>query len=105
MWNRGEKLYLAVEALAAEGDSWQLTPWAVLPRLDSWTLAVPEGTPLKVHAYSRYPDIRLLLNDDVVDETQTVMANGFHAELNVPYYTGDLVLEGISKGTVVGVRS
>lgn len=98
VWNRGEKLFLAVETPVPDGDQWQLTPWAALPCLDSWTWSVPEGTPLRVHAYSRFPRVRLLLNGREVGEAPTGETQEFRTVFEVPYEPGTLVLEGIEDG-------
>lgn len=100
VWDRGEKLYLAVEEPTPDGGQWQLTPWSILPCQASWTWPVPEGTPLKVHAYSRYPRVRLSLNGRVVAEAQTGEEQQFQAVFDVPYEPGQLVLEGLQERRV-----
>ncbi|MCO6046223.1 DUF4982 domain-containing protein [Aeoliella sp. ICT_H6.2] len=100
VWDRGERLYLAVEEPTANGDPWQLTPWAVEPCLDSWTWSVPEKTMLTVHAYSRYPQVRLQLNGRIIGEASTGQAEEFHASFRVPYEPGELVLEGMQQTAV-----
>ncbi|MCA9240425.1 MAG: DUF4982 domain-containing protein [Planctomycetales bacterium] len=101
VWDRGERLYLAVEPFPAESGMWQLTPWAMPPCEDSWTWPASKGAKIRVHAYSRLPQVRLLLNGRVVEERTVGEEQKFYALFDIPYEPGDLVLEGLEGDVVV----
>ncbi len=98
VWDRGERLYLAVVAPAPGGGAWNVTPWSMPPALPSWTWPGRDGTPMTVEVYSRYDAVRLLLNGQVVGEQPTTMDHEFRAKFNVPFSPGELRVVGLSAG-------
>ncbi len=94
-WDTGEKLYMAVrqpedtnKRIIALGAGWY-------PKWDSWTWPGQEGKPMTIEVYSRYPKVRLYLNDNLIGEK--VPAN-FYAEFNLPYQPGALKVAGVDDG-------
>ncbi len=90
VWDRGEKLYLAVEVPTSDGRPWNLTPWSVPPALPSWTWPGTEGRAVTVDVYSRYDAVRLYLNGRLLGEKPTTRAVEFKAEFRVPFAPGRL---------------
>lgn len=95
VWDRGERLYAAVEVPSPDGQPWQTTPWSLVPELPSWTWDGREGQALTVNVYSRWPRVRLELNGTVVAEMATGAAEEYKATTTVPYAPGELVAVGL----------
>ncbi|MEQ8848925.1 glycoside hydrolase family 2 TIM barrel-domain containing protein [Botrimarina sp.] len=95
VWDRGETLYAWVVDPA--GQPWSLTPWATEPARADWTWNVGDGTPLTVRAASRWPRVRLMLNDEPVGEADAGEENEFLASFSVPYRPGELVAIGLDR--------
>lgn len=104
IWNRGEKLYAAVVKPTPSGGDWNLSRWAVLPTVASWTWPGQEGKPLEVEVYSRYPRVRVKLNGTQVDEFELGVSNGFHATIPVRYQPGELEVLGIDENGAIQER-
>ncbi len=116
VWDRGEKLYVAVQEPTPTPGEWQPTMWGVPPTLDSWTWPGLEGKSLKVEVYSRHERVRLFLNDKLVGEKPTTRAEEFKAVFDVTYEPGKLRIVGLDDdketetrtletvGPAVGVR-
>jgi beta-galactosidase len=98
VWNRGEKLYLAVQVSPPTPGAWQPTMWGVPPTLDSWTWPGHEGRTMIIEVYSRHDRVRLMLNDRLVGEKPTTRAEEFKAVFEVPYEPGVLRAVGVSGG-------
>lgn len=98
VWDRGEKLYLAVQEPPPSEGAWQPTRWAMPPALDSWTWPGSEGRPLLVEVYSRHESVRLFLNDRLLGEKPTTRAEEFKATFSVPYEPGTLRAVGVTGG-------
>lgn len=98
VWDRGEKLYMAVQEPPPTPGAWQPTRWAMPPTLDSWTWPGQEGKPMVVEIYSRHDSVRLFLNDKLLGEKPTTRAEEFKAVFEVPYEGGVLRAVGIDGG-------
>lgn len=98
VWNRGEKIYAAVREPTATGQSWQLSLWSQSPTVSSWTWSGHEGKVLTVEVYSRYPSVRLYLNDQLLGEQLTGREQQFRAEFKVTYAPGVLNAVGVDAG-------
>lgn len=96
IWDAGERLYVAVEVPSPDGQPWQLTPWSITPELPSWTWPGHEGQALQVNVASRWPRVRLLLNETVIGELATGESEAFRATFAVPYAPGELVAIGLN---------
>jgi beta-galactosidase len=90
VWNRGEKLYAAVLTPSPNGEPWGISPWTVAPALPSWTWPGQKDRNLSVEVYSRYPKVRLYLDNRLLGEKPTTRAEEFKATFVVPYAPGVL---------------
>jgi beta-galactosidase len=104
LWDRGEKLALAVEKPSPDGKPWQLSQWALEPLIESWTWQGQEGKPLAVQVFSRHPSVRLYLNDKLVGEKPTTREQEFRATFEVPYASGTLKAVGVADGKEVETK-
>lgn len=96
VWDRGEIIYVTVQVPSPTGEHWKLSKWAHLPTLPSWTWPDHVGRDLTVEVYSRYPRVRLYLNDQLIGEQETSKENKFRAEFKTPYRTGTLRAVGVA---------
>ena len=91
VWNRTEKLYMAVrKADTGRGDM-----WAVRPAWESWTWPGMEGKDVTVNVFSCCDKVRLYLNDKLVGEKPTTQNEQFRASFTVPYEPGMLKATGV----------
>ena len=97
VWNRGEKLYLAVRQ---PEDDKKITVygWGWYPVWENWTWPDREGKPMGVDIYSRYASVRLYLNDKLVGERPTTRREGYQATFHLPYQPGILKAVGVEDG-------
>jgi beta-galactosidase len=98
LWNDTEKLYLAVREPNPDNGVISETSWSVFPTWESWTWPGHEGKDIQVEVYSKYPSVRLYLNDKLIGEKQTGIAEEFKATFTLPYQPGILKTLGISNG-------
>lgn len=66
------------------------TSWSVWPTWESWTWPGWEGRDIEVEIYSRYPAVRLYLDDALIAERPTTRAEQFKATITLPYAPGTL---------------
>ncbi|EFA43120.1 glycosyl hydrolase family 2, sugar binding domain protein [Hallella bergensis DSM 17361] len=103
LWNNDEKLYMAVR----EPNDWQgngtITTgrWAVWPTWESWNWPGWEGKDIEVVVCSKYPRVRLYLNDQLIGEQNTGRDTEFKAVFKTPYRAGQLRAEGLDGETVM----
>lgn len=104
LYNDIEKLYLAVkEPNPAEGEIKE-TMWSVWPTWERWTWPGFEGKPIQVEAYSKYPSVRLYLNDKLIDEQPVSKETEFKTVFTVPYVAGTLKAVGVLNGKEVETK-
>jgi beta-galactosidase len=96
-WDAGEKLYLAVRQPTG-GKKITVTGWGWFPTWDSWTWPGLEGQPIEVEVYSRYPKVRLYLNDKLLGENGVNLVDGFKTTFKVAYAPGVLKAVGVRDG-------
>lgn len=101
LYNGTEKLYMAVREPAPEPLEIKETMWAVWPTWESWTWPGFEGKNIQVEVYSKYPKVRLYLNDRLIGEQATGQEQQFKATFSVPYAAGQLKAVGVSNGSEV----
>jgi beta-galactosidase len=99
-WDAGEKLYLAVRQPTG-GKHIIVTGWGWSPTWDSWTWPGLEGQPIDVEVYSRYPKVRLYLNDKLMGEHDVNDQGRFTTDFTVPYAPGALKAVGLRDGKEV----
>lgn len=95
LYNDNEKLYLAVREPNPKDGEIKLTGWAVWPTWESWNWPGYEGQAIQVEVYSKYPKVRLYLNDELIGEKATTVSEEFKAVFDVPYAEGVLKVAGV----------
>jgi beta-galactosidase len=95
LYNNTEKLYLAVREPAPEPIEIKETLWSVWPTWESWTWPGFEGKNVQVDVYSKYPKVRLYLNNKLIGEQATTPEQQFKAVFAVPYSPGLLKAVGV----------
>ena len=98
LYNDTEKLYLAVKEPNPAPLEIIETRWSVWPTWESWTWPEFAGKEIQVEVYSKYPKVRLYLNDKMVGESETNVNTQFKATFSVPYNSGQLKAVGIENG-------
>ena len=93
-----EKLYMAVREPNGYWGEIKETLWSVWPTWESWNWPGHEGKTIEVEIYSRYPSIRLYLNDKLIAERPTTRKEEFKAIIPMPYQEGTLKAVGIENG-------
>ena len=94
LWNEdGEKLYMAVREPDGYKGKIKTTLWGTWPTFESWNWPGHEGKMIDVEVYSRYPKVRLWLNDELVGEKEV---SEMKAVFPVVYAPGELRAEGVS---------
>jgi len=95
LYNNTEKLYMAVREPAPDPLEIKTTWWAVWPTWESWTWPEFVGKDIQVEIYSKYPKVRLYLNDKLIDEKPTASEQEYKAIFTVPYLPGKLRAVGV----------
>ncbi|RVT79747.1 DUF4982 domain-containing protein [Flavobacterium sufflavum] len=101
LYNNNEKIYMAVREPNPESGAIKLTSWAVWPTWESWTWPGQEGKNIEVEVYSKYPKVRLYLNDKVIGEKETGLSQEFKATFAIPFASGKLRAVGIENNKEV----
>ncbi|MBR5963845.1 MAG: DUF4982 domain-containing protein [Bacteroidaceae bacterium] len=91
----GEQLYMAVREPDGYNGQVRTTAWSTWPTFESWTWPGHEGKTIEVETYSRYPKVRLYLNDKLMDEKDVTECK---AVFSLPYQPGVLRAEGVVDG-------
>jgi beta-galactosidase len=97
LYNENEKLYMAVREPNPDSGKIKTTAWAVWPTWESWTWPGSEGKTLQVEVYSKYPAVRLYLNNKLIGEQATTIDQQFKAVFDVPYAPGMLSAAGVTE--------
>ena len=97
LYNKNEKLYMAVREPNPDSGKIKTTGWAVWPTWESWTWPGYEGKIIQVEVYSKYPAVRLYLNKKLIGEQATTEEQQFKATFTVPYAPGILSAIGVSE--------
>lgn len=100
LYNDTEKLYLAVKEPDGYKGKIRTGLWAVWPTWESWNWPGWEGKDIEVEVYSKYPTVRLYLDNKLIGEKAVSRDTQFKAAFNVPYQEGTLKAEGIENGIV-----
>jgi len=91
-----EKLYMAVREPNPDTGKIKVTLWAVWPTWESWTWPGYEGKEMQVEVYSKYPKVRLYLNEELIGEQATTEKQQFTATFTLPYASGELKAVAVS---------
>ena len=100
LYNDTEKLYLAVKEPDGYNGKINTGLWAVWPTWESWNWEGWEGKNVEVEVYSKYPAVRLYLDNKLIGEKAVSRATEMKAIFNVAYKAGVLRAEGIDNGIV-----
>ncbi|HEY4784563.1 MAG TPA: glycoside hydrolase family 2 TIM barrel-domain containing protein [Bacteroidales bacterium] len=95
LWNNTEKLYMAVREPNPEPLEIKETLWSVWPTWESWTWPGYEGKDIQVEVYSKYPKVRLYLNNKLIGERPTTKEQKYKAIYTLPYSQGLLKAVGV----------
>lgn len=99
--NSSPLLYMAVR----EPDDYQgkikETAWSVWPTWESWNWIGWEGKPVEVEVYTKAPEVKLYLNDKLVDRKIVNRETAFKAVFQVPYEAGTLRAEAGGKSVTL----
>ncbi len=95
LYNNTEKLYMAVREPNPDNGEIKETMWSVWPTWESWTWPGREGKDIQVEVYSKYPQVRLYLNDKLIGEQQTTKEQEYKATFTLPYTPGVLKAVGL----------
>lgn len=95
LYNPDKKLYLAVREPDNYYGKIKETLWSVWPTWESWNWPGHEGKEIQVEIYSRYPKVRLYLNDKLVGEQFTGREQQFKAVFSISYEPGILKAAGV----------
>lgn len=98
LWNDNEKLYMAVKEPNPETGKIRETIWSVWPTWESWTWPGMEGREIEVEVYSKYPSVKLFLNNKLIEEKKTSIKEQHKAIFKIPYAAGILKAVGIENG-------
>lgn len=106
LYNDNRKLYMAVREPDGYNGEIQTTKWGVSPTWESWNWTGHEGKPIEIEVISRYPKVKLYLNDSLVGEKSVGKNAGFKAVFSIPYTPGTLRAEGCDEaGNVIETTS
>lgn len=101
LYNNTEKLYMAVREPEPEPLEIKTTLWSVWPTWESWTWPGFEGKDVQVEVYSKYPSVRLYLNNTLIGEKPTTVSQEFKATFTLPYSSGQLKAVGVENGNEI----
>jgi beta-galactosidase len=95
LYNTTEKLYMAVREPNPDSGKIIITGWAVWPTWENWTWPGYEGIDFQVEVYSKYPKVRLYLNNKLIGEQPTTKDQEYKATFTIPYTAGILKAVGL----------
>ncbi|EAQ48859.1 sugar-binding domain-containing protein [Leeuwenhoekiella blandensis] len=100
LWNNSEKIYMAVKQPNPEGKQIKETMWSVWPTWPSWTWPQHVGKPITVEVYTKYPEVKLYLNNRLIEAQQVSRETEFIASFDVEYQPGTLVAKAFENGVL-----
>ena len=101
LWNKDTPLYMAVKEPNGYYGDIKTTMWSVWPTWESWTWPGWEGKPIEVEIYTKAPEVKLYLNDQLIDTKQVNRETEFKAVFTVPYKAGTLRAEADGKSVTL----
>ncbi len=101
LWNKDTPLYMAVKEPNGYYGDIKTTMWSVWPTWESWTWPGWEGKPIEVEIYTKAPEVKLYLNDQLIDTKQVSRETEFKAVFTVPYKAGTLRAEADGKSVTL----
>ena len=101
LYNATEKLYIAVREPEPKPLEIKDTWWTVWPTWESWNWPGFEGKTIQVEVYSKYPGVKLYLNNALIGERATTREQEYKATFDVPYAPGTLRAVAVENGKEV----
>jgi len=86
-------LYMAVKEPDGYHGKIHQTAWSVWPTWESWNWQGWEGKTIDVEVYTKDPQVKLFLNDKLIDTKNVNQSTEFKAIFQVPYEAGTLRAE------------
>jgi len=99
--NENTPLYMAVKEPDGYHGEIKTTMWSVWPTWESWTWPGWEGKPIEVEVYTRQPEVKLYLDDQLIGTKQVSRETEFKAVFSVPYKAGTLHAEAGGKNVTL----
>lgn len=100
LYNDTEKLYMAVREPDGYYGKIRTGLWTAYPTWESWNWPGHEGKNIEVEVYSKYPIVRLYLDDKLVGEKVVGRETEMKAVFTLPFKPGTLKVEGVENGVV-----
>lgn len=100
LYNDTEKLYMAVREPDGYYGKIRTGLWTAYPTWESWNWPGHEGKNIEVEVYSKYPIVRLYLDDKLVGEKVVGRETEMKAVFSLPFKPGTLKVEGVKNGVV-----
>ena len=97
LWKGSQSLYMAVKEPDGYRGKIRQTAWSVWPTCESWNWKGWEGKPIEVEVYTKAPEVKLYLNDNLIDTKAVSRDTEFKAVFTVPYQSGILRAEAGGK--------
>lgn len=95
LYNDDNKLYMAVREPNGYYGEVMNTMWSVWPTWESWNWKGHEGKPIEVEVLSRYPKVRLYLDDKLIGEKEAGESRDYKAVFETMYAPGTLKAVGL----------
>ena len=97
LWNDHNDLYMAVKEPDGYHGKIHETMWSVWPTWPSWTWPGWEGKSVEVEVYTKDPEVKLYLNDKLIDTKKVSRETQYKAVFSLPYEAGTLRAEAGGK--------
>ena len=102
LWEESKAtLYMAVKEPDGYHGKIRETAWSVWPMWESWNWAGWEGKPIEVEVYTKLPEVKLYLNDKLIDKKAVSRDTQFKAVFSVSYEAGTLRAEAGGKSVTL----
>ncbi len=89
------QLYMAIKEPNGYHGEIHPTMWSVWPTWKSWTWPGWEGKPIEVEVYTKAPEVKLYLNDQLIGTKKVNRSTEFKAVFTVNYEPGTLRAEAV----------
>ena len=97
LWEDNEGLYMAVKEPDGYRGKIYGTSWSVWPTWESWNWTGWEGKPIEVEVYTKSSEVKLYLNDKLIDTKVVGLDTEYKAVFSLPYEAGVLRAESDGK--------
>ena len=101
LWHNNTPLYMAVKEPDGYHGKILETSWSVWPTWESWTWPGWDGKPVEVEVYTRQPEVKLYLDDQLIGTKQVSRDTEFKAVFSVPYKAGTLRAEAGGESVIL----